>query len=186
VGAVALACYAIHAADRALHHDPYDLFWACHVGCLLVGLGALARRPVVVATGVLWLAFGDPLWLLDLATDGELIPTSVLTHVGGFLIGIPVLVRTGWPRGTWWKAALGLLALMLVTRVATPPRGNVNLAFSVWTGWEHVFPSYGPYFALLMTCAALTFLFVERAIVPLAALARRHRGCDGPVVSSAP
>jgi hypothetical protein len=177
-GAIAIACYAIHGADRLWHHDPWDLMWACHVGCLLVGVGAIARMPVAIAAGVLWLSFGVPLWFLDLATGGDFLPTSTFTHVGGLAVGIPILARTGWPRGAWWRASLLLMGLMLLTRLVAAPAGNVNLAFRVWTGWEGTFPSYGPYFALLMTCAALTFLFVEYVIV--AALNRIGRGARDP------
>ncbi len=165
LGIVAIACYALHAADRLWQHDPWDLLWACHVSCLLIGFGAFFRVPVLVAAGVLWLSFGVPMWLLDLVTGGDFLPTSTLTHVGGLATGVPVLMRTGWPRGAWWKAALLLMGLMLVTRIVAPPAGNVNLAFRVWAGWEPRFPSYGPYFALLLSCAALTFFFVEHVLV---------------------
>ena len=165
LGALAIACYALHGADRVWHQDPWDLLWACHVSCLLVGLGAIFRSPVLVAAGVLWLSFGVPMWLLDLATGGDFLPTSTLTHVGGLAAGIPILARSGWPRGAWWRAALLLMALMLLTRLVAPPPGNVNLAFRVWTGWEQRFPSYGPYFVLLLTCATVTFVFVEYVLV---------------------
>ena len=44
----------------------------------------------------------------------------------------------------------------------TPPAANVNLAFSVWKGWESVFPRYEVYFVVVLGGSALTFLAVER------------------------
>lgn len=161
-GAIAIACYAIHAAWHLAHHRAHDLLWACHLASLLIGFGLLTSSALANAIGVSWLSFGFPLWILDLATGGELIPTSFLTHVVAFGLGLWGVRRLGFPRGTWWKAALAFVAVWPITRALTPRAANVNLAFFVHPGWERVFPVYALYFAFVVALAAATFFAVER------------------------
>jgi hypothetical protein len=161
LGASAIACYAVHAGFHLYHGRPADALWGCHVASLLIAASAFSGRALPAAIGVLWLCFGNPMWLLDVTTGGELLPTSLLTHVGGFIIGILVLKRLGFPRDAWWKATLAFLGLLGFTRLVTPPAANVNLAFSVASGWERTFPSYPLYLLLLVSAGAATFFTAE-------------------------
>ncbi len=102
--------------------------------------------------------------VIDLATGGELIPTSFLTHVVGFALGLHGVRRLGFPRGTWWKATLAFVAVWPVTRLLTPRAANVNLAFFVHPGWERLFPVYALYFFAIVALAAGTFSVVERVL----------------------
>jgi len=164
LGLGALACYAIHAGSHVLAGRPADTLWACHVATLLVGVGALVESATVIAIGVLWLAFGNPLWALDLSTGGEFLPTSPLTHVGGFALGCLALKRLGVPKAAWWKAALAFVALLGLTRALTPRSANVNLAFAVAPGWERTFPAYPPYLAMLLGIGTAVFFVAEIAL----------------------
>jgi hypothetical protein len=170
---LALAFYAIHAARHLARGHPEDLLWVCHLGAVCVGLGLLTRSASLNALGFLWLCVGNALWFVDLAGGGEFIPTSLLTHVGGLLIGSYGLVRLGMPRHTWWKAILAFLVLQQICRWATPPGPNVNLAFAVWSGWEEVFPSYATYLALLVATGGAGLFLLER-------IARRAVRALGP------
>ncbi len=161
LGSLALACYAVHAGFHGYHGRFADALWGCHVASLLIAAGAFSERPTPVAIGVLWLCFGNPLWILDLSTGGELLPTSVFTHVGGFIIGVLLLKRLGVPRHAWWQAALAFLGLLGVTRLLTPRASNVNLAFAVAPGWERTFPSYPVYLLLMVSAGAVTFFAAE-------------------------
>ena len=161
-GGLALAFYAIHAGNHLLRGHPEDLLWACHLGAVCVGVGLLARLPVMNAVGFLWLATGDVFWLLDLASGGEFIPTSLFTHAGGLALGALGLARFGMPRHTWWRAMLAFLALQQLCRFTTPPRTNVNLAHAVWSGWEEVFSSTLGYQIVLIAIGAAAFFVVER------------------------
>ena len=164
LGFVALACYVIHAGSHVLAGRPAEVLWACHVATLLIGIGALRRNATLVSIGVLWLAFGDPLWVLDLLTGGEFLLTSPLTHVGGLVIGYIALTRLGLPKHAWHSAVLAFGLLLLLTRLVTPPRSNVNLAFAVLPGWERYFPSYPLYLMLLASVGAATFFVAERGL----------------------
>jgi len=163
LGIVAFLCYAIHGAVHVLRGTPYDLLWGCHIAALLVGFGLLLRNPTLNAIGFLWSCLGLPLWIIDIATGGEFIPTSPLTHLGAFFLGFYGVRRMGMPRGAAIKALAAMAALWAICRAVTPPAANVNLAFRVHEGWEAYFPSYALYFAMLLVITGAIFAGVERA-----------------------
>lgn len=194
LGALALGFYLVHAGGHILNGHIEDAFWACHLGALLVAVGLMAGRPLACAVGFLWLSVGDVFWGLDLAAGGELIPSSLLTHVGGLLIGGFAVVRFGMPRYAALLAIAGFLALQVLSRLFTDPASNLNLAHAVWPGWEAVFPSYPAYQALLLTVGFMSFLVVEwlsrrwlappsrlsaGPAVPRDARSRRYRSAGG-------
>jgi hypothetical protein len=161
-GALGLFCFVAHGAVHVARHEAYEMLWTCNASALVIGLAGLLRSRTGLAIGLCWLSIGVPLWLVDLAGGGELMPSSILTHVVGPLGAILALVRVGWPPSAWWKAATALTALLGVTRLATPAKANVNLAFRVWPGWEALFPNHVVYLvALMLLCCAL-FFGVER------------------------
>ena len=174
LAAAALACYTAHAAVHLWRGEPYDLLWGCHVAAVLVGAGLWTSNGALNAIGLLWACFGLPIWLIYTFAGGEFMPTAILTHVGALALGIAGVRLLGMPGGVWWKAVAAYLALWAVTRLVTPPRANVNLAFGVWPGWEDRFASYPIYFATLFTAGALTFLVGEQIFkrIPRAEAAR--------------
>jgi hypothetical protein len=169
LGLLALGCYAAHAAFHVVRGHAFDALWACHIAALLISAGAFFSQARWAAIGVLWLSFGNALWLVDLLGGGEFFPTSLLTHGVALAIGVIIVRRLGWPFPSWWAAALAFLVLLGVTRLLTPRAANVNLAFGVAPGWESVFPSYPVYLVLLVGAGALTFFLVElglRRVLP--------------------
>jgi hypothetical protein len=69
-------------------------------------------------------------------------------------------VRTlGWPQRTWLFATLGTFSLQQLSRFVTPPAANVNLAFSVYAGWERYFPTYRFYW-LVMFADTVTIYYL--------------------------
>jgi hypothetical protein len=146
LGIAAILFYAVHGAVHVARGHAENLLWACHVACLAVGIGLAVRSPHAVAAGFLFLVVGVPLWLLDLATGGEFLVTSTLTHVGGLAIGAWGVKRLGVPKGAWWRSLAGLFVLHVASRF-TPPGENVNLAHRVWPGWESWFPNHTVYAA---------------------------------------
>ena len=163
-----MACWSVHAADSLLfRHEPENLFWACNLACLWVGLGLATRRPALHAMGLLWLCMGVPIWLTDMATGGELIVTSAFTHVGGLVLGLLGVRELGMPRGSWWRAGLGVAALTVATRTLTPRALNVNIAFYVWPGWEKSFPYFPVYWAMIYCASLVVFAASERVCTAL-------------------
>ncbi len=164
-GALALLFFTIHAAALILNGEPYHLLWTCHSGCLILGVGLLASRPWLASVGLLWVLLGLPMWVIGLFTDRSYLLTSSLTHLGGPLVGIIGIRSLPLPRGSWLVASAALLLLWIVTRVATPPAANVNLAFRVWKGWDRVFPSHVTYSLFLYAAATGLFFLFETAVL---------------------
>lgn len=123
--------------------------------------------------GVAWLMLGVPLWLIDLMSGGEFFLGSVASHVGGLIIGLAGVKRLGMPQGTWWKALLGLAFFQQLARWFTPQQLNVNLAFSVWTGWESVFPSYLVYWSFMTLLSAVVYFTSESGLRRLVTVQQR-------------
>lgn len=162
LGTLALAFFAIHAANHLRRGEPHDLMWICNLAPLVLGIGCVEESALLGALPFLWLSFGTPLWLLDISTGGELIVTAILTHVGGLVVSIGAVRLLGMPNGSWYKAAGVLAGIVGVSRLLTPREYNVNLSHSVWAGWESYFPNYGIYFALLLATSTSVFFATER------------------------
>ncbi len=163
LGILALVCYAIHGGAHLLKHQPENLLWACHIGAALVGVGLLFGSASLNGIGVLFLLLGTPLWILDLLTGGEWLPTSCFTHVGGLAIGLYGVRRLGLPRAVWWQSVVTLMGLILLCRLVTPREANVNVAFAIQHGWEDYFPSHGVYLVIVM--AQVTVYFFVAAFI---------------------
>jgi len=56
---------------------------------------------------------------------------------------------------------MGLIILGVISRLVTPEKANVNLSFSVWSGWEDIFPSHFLYVVMLLSIAAIYFTLLE-------------------------
>ncbi len=162
-GVAACAIYGVHAGYHVWRGTPEEALWGCTMATLAVGVGWLAGSPTLHAVGVLWLTLGLPFWLLDLVMGGEFIPTSVLTHLGGLAIGLAGLARLGMPRHAWWRAVAAFAVLQAICRWTTPPSTNVNVAHSIWKGWEGVFPSYPVYWAVMLAVYGVVFFAAETA-----------------------
>jgi hypothetical protein len=161
-GAAALAFYAVHAGTWLQRGVPGALLWACHLGCLLVGIAVLARRPALNGVGVLWLVLGNLLWAVDLAAGGEFIATSPLTHLGGLAAGIWYARQAGFPKGAWRAALAGIAGLHLLSGLVTPPAENINVAFRVHPSLQGIVPGFPAFRLLMLAGSAVLFYAAER------------------------
>ena len=144
LGILSCAFYAIHAGFHWSRGAPQDMLWVCHLAALLVGVGLIFRLPALNAMGVLILMVGCPLWLLSLLGGAELLPTSLLTHVGGLVIGLIGVKYLGLSKGAWWRAGIVVAALMGVSLLLSR-ESNVNVSHAPYSGWEVMYPWAGLY-----------------------------------------
>ena len=133
------------------------------MAALVVGIGLLTGLRELVAIGFLWLTIGTPLWIYDLANGGEFLPFSPFTHIGGMILGLVGMWSLGFPPGSALKGWGALVPVFLLPRWVTPAAANVNLAFSVWPGWEEMFPKYGVY--LLAVGALCLAVFATAGLI---------------------
>lgn len=145
---------------------------------LLIGLGLLwpraTQRARPVAVGVLWLLVGNFTWVVDLALGGEFFCTSILTHWVGLGLGLWGLRRLGYPARAWLFATIGMVLLQLVSRVATPPAANVNVAHHVYDFYRGVYGSYLSFWLASFAQTVLAYFVLDRG------LARIYRRLSAP------
>jgi hypothetical protein len=160
LGCAEIMCYAALVVQYAQRRQLANALWACHLGALAVGIGLMLRWPACIAVGTYWLTLGVPLWVYYLATGGEFLVLSLLTHAGG-LAGYAGLKKLGLPEGIWWKAALAIVLLHVVSRWVTPPEENVNLAHAIHPGWESTFHSHTVYALALLALTIGVFVMLQ-------------------------
>lgn len=165
LGVLALAIYVLHTANHLRRGTPHDLLWVCNLATALLAIGCLARNATLAAIPLLWLSAGTPFWLLDAFAGSEVMATSILTHVGGLMISVLAIWKLGMPRGAWYRASAASALVVALSRVATPAEYNVNLAFSVRTGWEPFFGDHLLYIGMLFAVASVVFFVVERVFL---------------------
>ena len=163
-GSLGIIFYAIHSAYTISVGETPAVLWVCHVSALVVAAGWFLERPRLFAVPLLWLVWGNMLWALYLAGGGDFYPTSIFTHIGAMVLALLGLRAYGMPRLCWPWATAGMGALVLITRLATPPQLNVNLAHRVHEGWETMFPSHFAYVLLLLCVSGLVFIATEAAV----------------------
>jgi hypothetical protein len=161
-GWAAVACWAIHGGNHVLRGTPHDLLWACNIAVPMLAVGCFFGLPLACAIAYSWLAFGTPIWILDLATGKGMIPTSVFVHLVAPLIAVFALRKLGWPRHVWLATTVASALLLVVTRLVGSPRQNVNLAFRVHDGWEKTFHAHAVWLALLFGASVLVFFVVDK------------------------
>ena len=65
------------------------------------------------------------------------------------------------PRGTWWRAFLGLAALWIATRLVLPAEHNVNVTRDYWFGWEAKLMSFPVFIGSLALVVGIVFRGLE-------------------------
>lgn len=155
LGLIALGCFAIHATGCLLRGVPGDALWTCHMAVAALAVGLLSGSPRWAGIGCLWIIFGTPMWVLDVAFGAELIPTSLATHVGGFVVALLTVRAAGLEKGSWWAALLSGAALQQVCRWVTDPSRNINASFEVYDRFRPLVSSYAAYLLLLALIAGM-------------------------------
>lgn len=164
LGILSLIFFAIHGLGYVRSGQFEQLLWACDLAAALVGISLIIGLPTVNGIAVMWLAFGFPSWTIDCLTGGEFIPSSVLIHFGSLVVGLLGVRRIGLPAGTWWKAVLAAFALHLLCRWVTSPEANINIAHTMWRGWDRIFHSHLQYVAFVHGIFAIVFWGLEAGL----------------------
>lgn len=149
LGWIALGCFGVHALGCIARGDSSDALWTCHMAVAALGVGLLIRSPRCASVGCLWIILGTPLWALDVACGAEFVPTSLATHVGGFVVAVLTIRSAGLASRTWLFAWFGGAALQQACRWLTDPVLNVNAAFEVYDRFRPLLNSYAAYLAAL-------------------------------------
>lgn len=135
------------------------MLWMCNIGNLVLALGLFLEKPLLVRVAAIWTIPGLLIWFLYVVLAWGVFFTSTLAHVGGLAVAAVALKAYGMDRRSWIYAFGWLLLVQLVSRFATAPELNVNLAHAVQPGWERTFPSYWMFWlTLTIVTAAVLWL----------------------------
>jgi hypothetical protein len=162
--ALAALAAVVHDGGHVLRGTAHDVLWMCNVAPVLLAVGSGIRDATLVSVATLWLGYGTPLWLLDLAGGSTLIPTSVLPHLLCPVLGVLAVRELGVPKHAWLRASAALVVVLVLARVFTPPEANVNLVYSVWKGWGAYFPRHDLYLAFIGATSIVSFFLMERLL----------------------
>jgi hypothetical protein len=132
-----------------------NLFWMCNVGNLLLALGIFLNHRELIRAAAIWTIPGLLLWVRYVLFEYDFVVSSALAHVGGIIVALIVLSRVRMDRIAWFYAFVWYLFMQLVSRQATDPRLNVNVAHRIQTGWEQAFSSYWKFWAVMTVLTAL-------------------------------
>lgn len=153
--------YAIHSVVLMWEHQPYNLLWACSLGCWFIGVGLMFRLEFPFFVGMFWLILGTPIWLMNVIYSGEFMITSAITNIGGLAIAFLGLRYLKVKKFSWAVAMGALIFLGVICRFFTPSFSNVNLSHGIWKGWEHIFPSHALYLLTIIVIGTATFFVCE-------------------------
>ena len=157
-----LLFYGLYVTQHGLLlGNPWKGLWICHLANLLLSVGICFRSTRLVSIAYLWLVMGNILWVVFLFDGGEFVLSSLGTHIGGLAVALFSLTRLGLQSGAWYQALLAGICLQWLTHWMTPPRLNINLAHSVWTGWENWFSSFFWYTVLIYSMVIAVNLFAQ-------------------------
>jgi hypothetical protein len=131
-----------------------NLFWMCNVGNLLLALGIFLNHRELIRAAAIWTIPGLLLWVRYVLFDYDFVVSSALAHVGGIIVALIVLSRVRMDRIAWVYAFVWYLFMQLVSRQATDPRLNVNVAHRIQTGWEQAFSSYWKFWVVMTVLTA--------------------------------
>ena len=133
---------------------------------LPAGLACVAVNARAVAGAWMFhLVWGAPMWLVDAAQTGVIVPSSLAAHAGPLLLGGWWLFRRPWPGPIALPAWMVGVAEMIVARPLTDPAHNVNAAYRVWPPMDRYTSSVPLMWAVMtLTCLGL-MVVVDTALV---------------------
>lgn len=141
-----------------------NLFWMCNVGNLLLAIGLFLNHRELIRAAAIWTIPGLLLWMRYVLFEYDFVVSSALAHVGGIIVALIVLRRVRMDRIAWTYAFVWYLFMQLVSRLATDPRLNVNVAHRIQTGWEEAFSSYWKFWIVMVVLTAFCLWVIGLAL----------------------
>ena len=132
------------------------MLWMCNIGNLVLALGLFFDKPVLVRLSAIWMVPGLIVWFIYVVLAWGVFLTSTMAHVGGLVVSLIALRRYRMDRSAWRYAFGWYLIVQLASRFVTPAAFNVNLAYTVASGWERSFQSYWSFWLVLTAATAAT------------------------------
>ena len=143
----------IFFVTQAIHYwrinELGNMLWMCNIGNLVLAIGMFLNHPLLIRVAVIWMVPGLVVWMIYVVLAYGVFLSSTLAHVGGILVGVVAIKRVGMDRRAWAYAFVWYLFIQVLSRLATSPVLNVNLAHSVEPGWRQAFNHYWKFWLVL-------------------------------------
>ena len=137
----------------------------CNVTLVMLALGMIAFRELPVRVAAIWLTIGVPMWLIDAWVTQVLWIASIVSHLGGWLLGLFALRHVRITGQSWLPAAGWFFLWQVVTRLTTRPELNVNIAHTPYEFTRGWFSSYWQFWPVCALVVLLLTWMVERALL---------------------
>jgi len=143
--------------------SPDNVFWMCHLSCLLLAIGLFFERATLIRVGASAIIVGIPFFFLDFAETGDKSLSSFISHLGGMSVAFFSLWRVGARRGQWLLCLLWYFLTQALSRFFTRPQFNVNVVFQIYSEDPLGFKNYGSYWLFVSSLGAVMFWCLEKS-----------------------
>ncbi len=166
-GFVPLVIYLAHFRYNWSLGNPDHGLWMCHISNLSMGLGLLFAQPVLLRLGAVWIIPGIPLWIMEMTQTGHTPVITFVSHLGGVTVALIALRRVRADRFAWLYGMGCYLAIQHLCRLVTRPELNVNVAHTMYQGWDKAFGAYWQYWIFTTVSATFTLWIVNWTLFKL-------------------
>lgn len=162
---------------------PYDVFWFCYVGILLIGIGMLRADSSLIKSQLYILMIPDIIWTLDFASyfflghtafgivnyffiSGPLFPKIItMQHLFTVPLALFVFYKLKLKRNDMWLASCFQLALIYTaTRIFTSEGFNINCVYHA-CGKLSILPTGFAYYPLVWIFLGVLMVLLTRILL---------------------
>jgi hypothetical protein len=151
--------------NNLLFNKISNVLWLCNLSTLLAGVALLIWIPQVALVGATYMILGMVLWIGDLILNHAFYSlNSFIVHFAFAASGLYLFKKIAVSRYLWIGCFGWYLFAQVLSRGLTNGSENINIAFSMWTGWDKVFSSFFSFW-LFVTSTGLLFLFFANKLI---------------------
>jgi hypothetical protein len=170
LGLLPLAFFLSRVFEYVRVGTPEHILWGCHISNLLLAIGIFLAHPTLIRIASFWVIFGVVPWIADMAVSGLIVPVSIFSHLGGFVLGIVALQRVRMTKWNWVWSLSYFLVLQQISRLVTPPENiymNVNVAHFAYGPFKDWFSSYWKYWVVNTILTAIALWAIELVMIKI-------------------
>ncbi len=150
---------------NVVYHGIANIFWLCNISTLLAGASLILGLQQSALIGATHMIIGLSCWYFNVifnSTFGDAI--LYITHFSSACVAVYLFFRIPVERYLWVGCFCWYILSQVLSRLFTPTKENINLAFSIWPGWDTPFSNFFSFFWCFMSFSCLVFLFVMNKI----------------------
>ncbi len=167
VGFLPLIFFVARLVEYIQVGTPSQVLWMCHLANLILAAGLFLANPLIVRVAVILLVFGVPPWVVDMFVIKIITPVSIVSHLGGMIVGLLAIAKTGMRPWTWPAAIAFFVIVQVLCRFVTPAALNINTSHRVYDIFKSIVSSYPLYWLISTAVLAVSLWVIEMALLKL-------------------